>query len=522
MSDFDKFFAEKLEEEAHYPGRAKNWRSLNQRLDAFLVGSSVGSAVGSVAWKAVSAVLLVTTALLVWKYAGLQKEHGQMQQQQQKLEQQIAELQRPVAQQQVAHQQFDELKQPGAQQQTQNVEQRIKVLQQQSAQQPKRQQILEQQIAELQQQLQQQRVQQQYLEQQIAELRRPAAERPSGPAGSAVAQPTALQGASVPPIFPEKKGDTVGAEKPGETNTTAANPTVPQNTGATSSQPDTVRAVQPNVTQPIAEAARHHPDSASSAVATALVPAAAPDSTAKTAQLAPPDTSAKSAQAPPPTPIIKPLRERFSLKAGMGAIVGWEQPRQQGISLITGQGISASLSLWRSGLWLTSGIDWVRFEEKSSTYRPEFHRFAQPPKSPKPGPGPHSHDELVLVESQQRQQRYHLGLRYALPRLLGIRPTLQTGHVWARTAPTFVQYTFDDHDPGPGPNPNPNHKLDFLTQKEGRLKYSNIWQVGLGLEYDLRAWTLSLRADYQAQVAAATSPTFDAMFLQAGLEYRIR
>ncbi len=517
MSDFDKFFAEKLEEEAHYPGRAKNWRSLNQRLDAFVVGSSVGSAVGSVAWKAVSAVLLVTTAVLVWQYAGLQKEHSQMQQQQQKLEQQIAELQRPAAQQQVTNQQFDELKQPGAQQQVQNVEQRTKALQQQPAQQQKQQQNVEQQIAELQQQTARQSKQQQYLEQQIAQLRQqaasqskssqrveqqiaepqqPAAQRPSSPASSAVVQSTASQGAGVPPIFPEKKGDTVGAEQ-------AAAHASPLTSNPSST--------------PLSA---NHPDSASSAVVTVPAAPATPDSTAQTAQLPPPDTSAKSAQAPPP-PIIKPLRERFQLKAGMGVIVGWEQPRQQGISLITGQGISASLSLWRSSLWLTSGVDWVRFEEKSSTYRPEFHRFAQPPKSPKPGPGPHQHDELVSVESQQRQQRYHLGLRYALPHLLGVRPTVQAGHVWVRTAPTFVQYTFDDHDPGPGPNPNPNHKLDFLTQKEGPLKYSNIWQVGLGLEYDLRAWTLSLRADYQAQ-AKAVAPTFDALFLQAGLEYRIR
>lgn len=521
MSDFDKFFAEKLEEEAHYPGRAKNWRSLNQRLDAFVVGSSVGSAVGSVAWKAVSAVLLVTTAVLVWQYAGLQKEHGQMQQQQQKLEQQIAELQRPAAQQQDVNPQIAKHQQPADQQPQQNLEQQVAELQRQTARQSKQQQYLEQQIAQLRQQAAGQSKSSQSLAQQIAEPQQPVAQQPSNATGSAVAQSTASQGAGVPPIFPEKKGDTVGAEKPGETHATAANSTIPQHTGTAPSQTDTARAVQPNVAQPIAESARHHPDSTSSAVATVPAAAATPDSTAKTAQVALPDTSAKSAQATVPPPIIKPLRQCFQLKAGMGAIVGWEQPRQQGISLITGQGISASLSLWRSRFWLTSGVDWVRFEEKSSAYRPELHPFAQPPKSPKPGPGPHPHDELVSVESQQRQQRYHLGLRYALPQLLGVRPTLHAGHVWARTAPTFVQYTFDDHDPG-GPNPNPNHKLDFLTQKEGPIKYSNIWQAGLGLEYDLRAWTLSLQADYQAQVSAATNPTFDALFLQAGLEYSIR
>ena len=201
----------------------------------------------------------------------------------------------------------------------------------------------------------------------------------------------------------------------------------------------------------------------------------------------------------------------------MGALVGWERPSQQGISLITGQGISASVALWRSSLWLTTGADWVRFEEKSNRYLTEFHASPKPPKSfGMGGPGPDPH-ELLRVESQQRQRRYHLGLRYALPRWLGLRPILQAAHVWARTAPTFVQYTFDDHGHG-----GPGHKEEFITLKEGARKHQNIWQAGLGLEYDLRAaWTLSLRADYQAQADVA-KPTFDAVFLRAGLEYRIR
>jgi hypothetical protein len=233
------------------------------------------------------------------------------------------------------------------------------------------------------------------------------------------------------------------------------------------------------------------------------------------------DTTVKPAvAATSEQPIIRPLRQRFQIRAGIGALIGWEQPQRQGISLITGQGISASLSLWRSPFWLTGGADWLRFEEKAEAYFPEFHAFPAPPKPPKGG-GPHQHDEvLVSVEGMHRQQRYHLGLRYQFPKLLGVRPTVQAAHVWASNSPIFVQYIYEDTDPGP--NPWPGKKLDRIISEEPKHAHNNIWQLGVGLEYDLAAaWTLSLRADYQAQ-AGITANTFDALFLKAGLEYRIR
>lgn len=533
MSDFDKFFAEKLDQEAHYPGRAKNWNRLGQRLDAFAEGGSVGnnSHWTQWAWKAATTTLLVTSAVLIWKYAALQKEQEQMRQQQQKLEQQVALLQYA-----------EQMTQPDAPV-TSRWEGSGTIGQQTPAPNaaplfadPKTLAIPSSKPP-----------------QPFGNLKSvsnaPAA-APSNIPTSKTTTYTSSGNIAASTISPEKSGDMAHktpAHKP------AGKSAVPQNTdlsAASDLPPATAETPKNDLIGPIAaapnapavadaslEGADNLPaasippvspekqkDVASADSSAAQQPTATPPTTAPllAETSAPRDTMAKPpVAATSEQPVIRPLRQRFQMRAGIGALMGWEQPKQQGISLIAGQGISASLSLWRSRFWLTGGVDWLRFEEKATVYQPAFHAFTIPPKSPwgGGGPNPKAH-ELVQVEAAHRQQRYHFGLRCQLPELLKVRPVLQAAHVWVNNSPKFVQYTYEDNDPGPGPGPG--KKLERTTLKEPDYSHSNIWQLGAGLEYDLReAWTLSLRADYQTQ-AGARANNFDVLFLRAGLEYRIR
>lgn len=530
MSDFDKFFAEKLDQEAHYPGRAKNWNRLGQRLDAFAEGGSVSnnSHWTQWAWKAATSTLLVTSAVMIWKYTALQKDQEQMRQQQQKLEQQVALLQYA-----------EQMTQPDA---------------------PVASRLEESEAV---------------VQQTPAPNTAPLFSDPKTLAVPSSKPPRVLKSASNAPevssrnittsktiasTSPDKiAASTISPEKSGDMAYTPLDraPTgksaVRQNTdlsAASDLPPATAETPQNDLTSPIAAAsnvpamANASSEGADNSPAASIPPvspekqrdvdradssavqqptATPPTTTPLVAESsAPRDTTAKPpVAATSEQPIIRPLRQRFQLRAGIGALMGWEQPKQQGISLIAGQGVSASLSLWRSRFWLTGGVDWLRFEEKATVYQPAFHAFPTPPKSPGGGggPNPKAH-ELAQVEASHRQQRYHFGLRYQLPELLGLRPVLQAAHVWANNSPKFVQYTYEDNDPGPGPGPG--KKLERMTLKEPDYSHSNIWQLGAGLEYDLReAWTLSLRADYQTQ-AGARANNFDVLFLRAGLEYRIR
>lgn len=69
MSDFDKFFADKLGEEGQFPRKEKNWRMLSKRLDAVDLGSEInrnGIRRHLRYWQAAAACLLLTAGALAW------------------------------------------------------------------------------------------------------------------------------------------------------------------------------------------------------------------------------------------------------------------------------------------------------------------------------------------------------------------------------------------------------------------------------------------------------------------------
>lgn len=498
MSDFDKFFADKLDQEDHYPGRAKNWRALHKRLDAFSAGSAAGAQASSVLWKSITATLLVTSVLLVSKYISLQRHFQHLKQEQQYMLQQIAQLQQqpyapasttpPPATPAFSGNQ-DSTPAPAPHRQTDEAmpitSRRTPVLSAKSDLPTPSPAAATSSLSD----------------RQDAATPAPA----DLTSHAATTSSPMIAAAEATPVLPlSTPSDPVPPSSIGEKTTPLPLPSAPPSADTrVTSLPDSVAAPVPAVALPVA-------DTAVSPVFAEVTPAAPPPS----------DTTAR--QTPPPAvvaehPFIRPLRRSFSLRAGASLLTGWDRPHRLGISPLRGQGLAASVSLWRSRLWLTSGMDWLKFQEDSPTYWAEYHASLLSPKY-KGGPG-HSHSrELVRVQSTQRHQRFQLGLRYELPSLWRIRPTVQAGHVWLRTEPTYVRYTFEDNDPGP----NPGSKVDSYTLPDARQKHSGIWVAGAGLEYDLRHWTLSVRADYQAQGRAHTLSTFDVLLLRAGLDYRIR
>lgn len=89
MSDFDKFFAERLNEETEFPLREKNWKALAQRLDVAGAGAVTTGLAALKLWKAAVLGLALTSGVLVWKFVALREENTRLRDQIEQLRQAI-------------------------------------------------------------------------------------------------------------------------------------------------------------------------------------------------------------------------------------------------------------------------------------------------------------------------------------------------------------------------------------------------------------------------------------------------
>jgi hypothetical protein len=101
-----------------------------------------------------------------------------------------------------------------------------------------------------------------------------------------------------------------------------------------------------------------------------------------------------------------------------------------------------------------------------------------------------------------------------------VRPSVRLSHQWVRLSPTLITYKFEDQDPwGPGGPGGPFPRNEYTAEKFEAQWLSNQWRFGIGLEKDIPNWTFGLWADYSKDFTAA-NPSFDAMYLRAGAQYR--
>ncbi|MEO6038801.1 MAG: hypothetical protein ABIQ93_10330 [Saprospiraceae bacterium] len=484
MSDFDRFFAEKLEEEGEFPHRDRNWRQLSKRLEAFEVGGG-SHAPRWYYWAAaaVVAVSLTVAGWLVWKMEALKQENAA-------LRQEVGALQQSAP----AGQRAAEL--PATKLPEKSVLEKI------SKQEP------------------------------------PVAVHPATTVPAPIASAGQRSEKSAWSPAPEKaprdikskpsaeKKDQVPAEDKRTPPTFIAPPIAVENevdpTKSTVSpntqRPDSLSTVASgNKSNPLSPIENNSTLASDSLQATALPPAQDSAQTVlaeKQREIVPPPTKLPDTVAQAAVPLIKPARSAARFRIGLEGVAGMPRPQQSGISLVTGTGIMASYSPLRSFRVMASA-DWVHYDVNTSQYIPKFHApHGQPPNHPS---GPYH--ELVQVESSQRQQHYALGLSYALPFHGWLRPAIQVAHTWVRVRPGLVIFRFEEHHGGgPGPGPG-NHDSDYIAEKFAGQTISNIWRVGAGLEHELPRWTFGLWADYSKDFAA-TESTFDALMLRAGLQYK--
>lgn len=318
MSDFDKFFADKLGEEGQFPRKEKNWRMLSKRLDAVDLGSEInrkGIRRQLRYWQAAAACLILTASALAWtlkqscvENARLNETIAALDATRQAQEREIAQWKtRPVREGDVA----------------------------------------------------------------------PATPVPDERTATHFDRPgtTSDKQTKAGILAPyhaknkQKNAQVPDNQSPGALPETAVDALKDVNIARV---PDPQNPVDAPGNDPApSEAPLATQDSASGLHYPTL-----PVLTSPALALKAPDTMTLGAPA-----LIQPAPNPARFKVGITASAGIPLPKEKGASLLVGQGIVAEFNLWRN-LWLSASADWVHFDVSTSKYVPKYHHHHghhQPP-----------------------------------------------------------------------------------------------------------------------------------------------
>lgn len=489
MNDFDQFFRDRLGGERSFPRREKNWRQMSRRLDAFQAGARGGPGGRRLRfWQAAGVVAVAVSSWLFWQNRALRTEN-------EALREQVAALQTPPTTAPVPNAGLESFAPQPAAPAAETSAAGQNLLRKQADFSATTDITLPKSAGR---------------RDLTASTKSFSAEKTALPEDSP-AEKTVLPGAAAPGAAPSSPGSANKSAQPNEP------PAVPSPAVPSAVLAD--KAPQPSDISPVPTPDGLPAVLADSAAATAsridslqgpVAPRPAPDSAAVAPQ---PDTTT----ATPAPATIHPVPRPARFRVGVQASIGWPVPGEKGISLLTGQGLTAEVRLWRT-LWAGISADWLRFEISADRNPPRFHLPETPFFDPFGGPPGHDY-ELTRVECSHRQQRYALGLRYALPLRGWLRPSLRVAHVWAQSPPAFVSYRFEDLDQHGGGGPHGNHPPEYFTQRSENQWFSNVWRFGAGLDVETKRWTFGLSADYDKSMASS-DPLFDALLLRAGAAYK--
>lgn len=464
MSDFDKYFADRLDEEDQFPHRDKNWKSLSKRLDAFDTGLS-GRSPRMRYWQAAAAVSIIAVSVLFGKVYQMHRENAG-------LREQIANLKKdksPLASNTPAE--------IGPIQKNESLDTTSSTISTVSE-----------------------------YELNSTPLRKPET------GASVKTERLPVKENAQPKYTPYR------INKLPETAQNSTGPRLPR-TGGTEEQAEEKTAHQAPATD----------DGANSIVETPLTQDQKSETNASgtvtrfdqfTTDLAllpiiNPAISPVSSAAPQikemavPSPIIKPVKHNFSkYRIGVQALAGFPKPQKKGVSPLTGAGISAEYTVWRN-LRLSASADWLRHEVNCDSFV-DRHHFPDAPHKPKPD------HKLSQIEASQRSQYYTLGIAYTLPFHFPVKPAIRIAHSWAHWTPAIYNFRFDKKKP---PGPSGPSKPEYEPKKSDPDWKANNWRIGAGLEYETPRWVAGIWADYSKSLASQ-DPTFDAVFIRAGVEYK--
>jgi hypothetical protein len=526
MSDFDQFFADRLNEEQEFPRREKNWGHLSKRLDAFAIGNTGNHLLRHVYWKAAAVFFMAATAMMFWKMNSIQHE--------------LAALRQDIMTAQAAK------AAPGPQSSQLNpapVQSAETTLKTNTTATPNlsasssydRPQAVEDHSAL-----------------SVLSPSKPNKQTsanskhspidpsltPSNTPNQSSKKNQPLQTAQQHPSPNENPGTPVPGAKTAATepnqavavNQAAAAPTSQQTSPAAADTPGaTAQVAAPTqgavdkTGSPTPAVDQKKPENAAQAQATPAAPqkidsvaTQAPiaakqtdhDTTAKTAAVVKPP----AAETPPPPPIVKPVRTNYRFRAGVYVMMGIQTPKQRGVSTLKGQGVAVAYSPFRN-LNVYGSVDFSHFKINTDSFRHEF-PFPEPKQDIGQG---QPHKDLEQIDANMSQRNITLGVQYTVPLHFWVRPAVRLSHTWVHIDPDFVSARFEEHHGGFPPPPF--HDYSYTVLNPGAKNFDNIWRAGIGLEYESARWVFALWADY-AKNLNSPEAGFDHVYVQAGASYK--
>jgi hypothetical protein len=458
MSDFDKFFGERLNEETEFPLREKNWKALAQRLDTVVVGTAPSAVSVLKYWKVAAIGLALISAGLLWKVRTLQETNAALQQ---KIELHKTAIENnTVSTAGIIAPTRTEV--PAALPAEGNAPHLVPAS-----------------------------VKSFFVEkQQTAQLR---------PGGAHRRQRTASDLPAAAKRQNEFDLQALSSEQTAE---------VPLQAQETNGQ----------ALVPAAESVEAAPRSTDLPTAGVLVPL--PMGQAIALVLPEHQADLPARMDVPVTRPFSQKAGRF--RVGIQGTVAAPAPRPGGISHLRGAGVAMEYTpvrnLWltASADGLSYKVQSNRYLPPSffsgDQPKPINSHHQSPPPFPPSGPFP-----LVQVEGNQRVRMLSTGVRYVLPVRFWLKPSVQIAHTWLRTSPAIFSFTFEDSKPDLPPQ---QQKPPFSIPKSTEAQtIRNIWRMGVGLERETDNWVFRAGVDW-VENGAATKPAFDALLVQGGVLYK--
>lgn len=475
MSDFDKFFAERLNEETEFPLREKNWKALAHRLDAAGVVGTAAAVATLKYWKAAVLGLSLATGVLVWSVVALREEN--------------AGLREKIKRQEVLLQNIPVASATGFGDDTWFAPRVF--------QQGKKNETPPNAEAE-------------YSELSFSRTSsEPGIRRHQSLAAT---NERSVKSAKTPGHEGKVTQPQAGSQTPDAKHVAEAGPVaIP------------ARTEGPQQTTPPEEAMTANPgeqsDTPAGVKALTIVSELQPLPQAPVPEIPIPNPEIEQPTLPIP-PFTKPYREKAGrFRVGIQGTVAVPTPLPTGISALKGVGTVVEYSPLRN-VWLSASADWLAYQVDGKEYLPPQFFHEPQPKPDKPGgPNPPNQQtfDLLQVKGRQRMQFYNIGIRYALPVRFPLKPSVHLTHTWARFSPELYVFEFEDDKPG-GPNHHPSKKF-MLSASAPEQTISSLWRIGAGLEYETRDWVFRIGADW-VENSAASKPVFDAALVQGSVLYK--
>ncbi|GEM_PF-1946201 len=470
MSDFDKFFAERLHEEVDFPLREKNWKALSQRLDTVGVGTVATAVTALKYWKAAVLGLALISGVLVWKALDLREENAKLREQ---IEQQSLMLEKPPV--------------AIADQPKENTP-RINSTATNSG------------------------TTEANVNTQGAHIGRashgyqPASEK-AGQSHARNAQPKQKQLAPTDQL----PGNSGGTRNESVVHQAAESGSAHQQPASPLSESVVSQTNEPRLSIPM-----ENEPSAETEIPTVIVmlqplPPTLPSS------LPLPEHKLDQPIQPVLPLMTKPFREKAGrFRAGVQGLAAVPSPQPGSISPLTGVGAAVEYAPLRN-IWVSVSADWLSYDVQGKDYLPpQFFHEPQPKDPFGGGPSPHQHP-LLEVAGHQRMQLLNLGIRYVLPLRCRLRPSVQVAHTWARLSPEVYSFVFEDDKPG-GPNPQSKPPI-YLSKPVSAQTISNIWRMGIAVEHETDNWVFRAGVDW-VENSTASKPVFDAALVQGSVLYK--